>query len=111
MKSHTWTTLSLLTALLLSGGIADAATEQIISIKNHRFSPAEITLPADTKIKLVVNNQDATPEEFESYELHREKIIHGNSQATILIGPLKPGTYSFFGEFNPKTAQGHIIVK
>lgn len=105
------TMLPSLAALLLPAGIAIAATEQTISIKNHQFSPSEITVAADTRIRLVVKNLDATPEEFESYELHREKIIHGNSQATILIGPLKPGIYTFFGEFNPKTAKGRIVVK
>lgn len=82
-----------------------------IVIKNHRFEPAEIKIPADTKVKLIVDNQDSTPEEFESHDFHREKIIPGGSKATILVGPLKPGTYSFFGEFNMKTAQGKLIVE
>ena len=59
----------------------------------------------------MVKNQDATPEEFESYELNREKVIPGNTQAIIFVGPLPPGIYPFFGEFFPKTAQGKIIVK
>jgi plastocyanin len=88
-----------------------AENEFHISIKDHAFTPAELTVPAGKKVALKVNNQDATPEEFESYELNREKIINGNSTATIFIGPLEPGTYPFFGEFNPKTAQGKIIVK
>ncbi|MGD8926465.1 MAG: cupredoxin domain-containing protein, partial [Thioalkalispiraceae bacterium] len=75
------------------------------------FVPAEITIPADTKVKLVVKNQDPTPEEFESHSMHREKVIPGGRQAIIFIGPLKPGTYEFFGEFNPKTAKGRVIVK
>jgi|TARA_E500000305_G_C3855700_1_gene158205 heme/copper-type cytochrome/quinol oxidase subunit 2 len=82
-----------------------------ILIKDHLFYPDELVIPADTKVKLLVKNQDATPEEFESYELNREKVIPGNTQAIIFVGPLKPGTYPFFGEFFPKTAQGRIIVK
>lgn len=80
-------------------------------IKDHRFQPAEITLPAGKKIKLMVENQDSTPEEFESHSLNREKIIAGNGKAAIFIGPLSPGRYSFEGEFNPRTAQGIIIVE
>jgi hypothetical protein len=57
-----------------------------------------------------VHNQDPTPEEFESYELNREKIIPANSAAIVYIGPLSPGEYPFFGEFNPKTAQGVLIA-
>jgi hypothetical protein len=80
-------------------------------IKDHRFQPHELVIPAGQKIKLIVENQDPTPEEFESHPLNREKIIPGNSKATIYLGPLTSGTYPFFGEFNPKTATGHIIVK
>lgn len=82
-----------------------------VFIKNHVFVPAEITIAAGEKVKLLVINQDPTPEEFESYELNREKVIAGSSKAIIFIGPLKPGVYPFFGEFNPKSAQGLINVK
>ena len=80
-------------------------------IKDHRFQPAEITIPAGKKVKLLVENQDATPEEFDSHSLNREKVIVGNGKATIYIGPLAPGRYSFEGEFNAKTAQGAIIAQ
>ncbi|MEQ1864949.1 MAG: cupredoxin domain-containing protein [Micropepsaceae bacterium] len=80
-------------------------------IKNHKFEPSTLEIPANKKVKLVVKNQDPTPEEFESYELNREKVIAGNSQTIVFIGPLDPGTYPFFGEFNQATAQGKIVVK
>lgn len=81
-----------------------------IAIRGHLFYPAEVTIPAHTKVKLLIVNEDATPEEFESYELNREKVILGKSQTIIFIGPLKPGEYPFFGEFNISTAQGKILV-
>ena len=71
---------------------------------------AEIKVPANQRIKLSVHNQDGTPEEFESHALNREKVIAGNSKATIYIGPLEPGRYTFFGEFNEATAQGAIVA-
>lgn len=80
-------------------------------IKDHKFEPAELTIPAGVKVKLLVDNQDATPEEFESHELNREKVIPGNSQARIFVGPLDAGVYPFFGEFHEATAQGKLIVK
>ncbi|MDH5180229.1 MAG: cupredoxin domain-containing protein [Gammaproteobacteria bacterium] len=102
----------LITALTCLLPLSSQAIETFtINIKDHKFDPAEITIPANTKVKLLVQNNDATPEEFESYELHREKIIRGNSKAIIFVGPLEPGRYNFFGEFNPKTAQGFINVK
>jgi len=89
-----------------------AATPVIeIEIRDHLFFPAEVVIPADTKVKLLVRNLDPTPEEFESYELNREKVISGNSQAVIFIGPLPRGEYPFFGEFYPKTAQGKVLVE
>ena len=88
-----------------------AAPEFKIEIKNHLFFPAELTIPADTKVKLRIFNRDETNEEFESYDLNREKVIMGNSQTVIFVGPLKPGSYEFFGEFYPKTAQGKIHVE
>lgn len=97
--------------MLTIAGVAMAAPEFKIEIKNHLFYPAELKVPAHTKVKLRIFNQDATNEEFESYELNREKIILGNSQAVIFIGPLEPGEYPYFGEFNPKTAQGKIIAE
>lgn len=83
----------------------------IIEIKNHLFYPAEIIVPARKKIKLIIYNRDKTAEEFESYELNREKIIMGNRKGMVFIGPLEPGDYPFFGEFNPETAQGKIIAR
>ena len=80
-------------------------------IKNHRFEPSTITIPVDTKVRLNVKNADAEAEEFESADLSREKIIAGNSQSTIIIGPLTAGTYAFVGEYHAETAKGQIIVK
>ncbi len=82
-----------------------------IEIRDHLFHPEELRIPANTKVKLVVYNRDSTPEEFESYELNREKVIMGGRKANIFIGPLAPGVYPFFGEFNPKTAQGRVIAE
>lgn len=106
-KAQAWALL-----FLLFGPLAWAGKPVIhINIEQHLFEPSEITIPANTKVKLRVHNLDASPEEFESWELNREKVIMGNSTATIFIGPLSPGIYPFFGEFNPKTAQGKVIVE
>jgi len=96
---------------LLLTAIVHAAPIVEIEIREHLFYPAEIEIPADTKVKLVIINQDSSAEEFESYELNREKVIPGGSKGIIFIGPLNPGVYPFFGEFFPKTAQGKVIVK
>lgn len=81
-----------------------------LRIENHIFVPDVIEIPAAQKVRLMVINADPTPEEFESYELNREKVIAGGRKAAIFVGPLAPGDYPFFGEFNPKTAQGVVRV-
>lgn len=98
----------LLSATFSANAAETASDEYKIVIKDHVFTPSEVVVPAGKKIKLLVDNQDSTPEEFESKELHREKIIPGNSKATISVGPLKAGEYKFVGEFNESTAKGVI---
>jgi len=82
-----------------------------LTIKDHRFSTARLELPAGKKIKLVVKNLDPTPEEFESVKLNREKVIPGGGEIVLILGPLSPGTYDFFGEFHAETAKGEFVVK
>lgn len=82
-----------------------------IRIKNHLFYPSEVLVPANKKVKLLIINEDETPEEFESYELNREKIITGKGKGVVFIGPLSPGRYPFFGEFYPRTAQGVVVAE
>jgi hypothetical protein len=103
-------------ALCLTMGIAplvkaDDLPVFQLSIKDHRYDPPIIEIPANTKVKLVVRNLDPTPEEFESFELKREKIVAGGAEIIVFIGPLGPGTYPFFGDFNQATAQGKIVAK
>lgn len=82
-----------------------------ITIKDHVFQPSETIIPAGQKVKLVVENQDSTPEEFEGEDFDAEKIIPGNSQADIMVGPFEAGTYEFVGEFHEDTAKGALIVQ
>jgi plastocyanin len=100
-------------ALVVFPAAASVAAEAspLIVIKDHKFEPAEIRVPAGQRIKLVVENRDATPEEFESHDLRIEKVIAGGAQASIWIGPLPKGSYSFVGEFHEDSAKGRIIVE
>ncbi len=104
-----------LAALLLASATAGPAVAGKpvfeLEIRNHLFWPSELVVPAHTKVKLLITNNDPTPEEFESYELNREKVIMGRRTAVVFIGPLAPGEYPFFGEFHPKTAQGKVIAE
>jgi Cupredoxin-like domain len=104
-------TLALAVSALVHPAAQAAPPEYKLVIKDHRFMPTELEVPAGQKIRLVVENQDPTPEEFESYDLNREKIVAGNGTIVLFVGPLKPGKYEFFGEFNMATARGWLVAR
>ena len=110
-------TLLLLTGFMVAGqGLARHAlaadeVEPTLTIKDHKFEPAEVKVPAGKAIKLTVNNTDSSAEEFESSTLKVEKVIAGNSSTLIRLKPLTKGTYKFFGEYHEKTAQGVLIAE
>ncbi len=97
-------------ALAASSAFADEFEARLV-IRDHKFEPTELVVPAGKKIKLLVENQDATPEEFESNELNREKVVVGKGTITVFLGPLDAGRYPFFGDFHQETAQGVLVVK
>lgn len=113
MRGHTIAGLvaGALALVLAAGAVRAEDGGYVLTIENHRFSPEVLEVPAGEKIRLVVRNLDQTPEEFESHDLKREKIVPGGGEIIVPVGPLEPGSYSFFGEFNPKTAQGRLVAK
>jgi RPA family protein len=113
MNQRVKTTLLLFTlATALPWGLAQAADPGFrLAIKDHKFSPTQLVVPAGQKIRLTIENQDPTPEEFESYDFNREKVVPGNGRIVVFVGPLQPGKYEFFGEFNPATARGWIVAQ
>ncbi len=101
-------------ALLMSvslGAFAAEVPEFALSLEAHEFSPDRLEVPAGKKVRLVVENKDATAEEFESEALRVEKVIPGKSKGIVYVGPLKPGEYKFIGEYNEKTAHGVVVAK
>lgn len=100
-----------LTALAWAAPARPAEPEISIVIEGHRFTPPEVAAPAGQKLRLIVENRDRTPEEFESYALNREKIVAPGAKIVVYVGPLKAGRYEFFGDFNPATARGWLVVQ
>ncbi|MBL4764582.1 MAG: cupredoxin domain-containing protein [Colwellia sp.] len=90
--------------------VAAKRPEYHLALKNHLFYPAQIVIPANQKIKLVIHNHDNSVEEFDSFDLNREKVIFPQQKSTIFIGPLTVGEYNFFGEYHPNSARGKVIV-
>lgn len=104
--------LPLLLALLLPlAAVAADAPGYTLVLKNHRYVPDVLKIPANTRVKIEVINQDPTPEEFESDHFPAEKIVMPNSRISLFVGPLKPGRYGFYGDFHQPTAQGTLVVE
>jgi hypothetical protein len=105
--------LSLIVLCLAAVQTFAATDEFTLTLNNHTFEPKELTVPANKKVKILVVNQDATPAEFESKPLNREKVIPGKSTGVINVGPLKPGRYGFVEEYHETEtgAQGTIVVE
>jgi hypothetical protein len=98
-------------AMLGASTVTVLAQEFNLVIRNHKFEPEEIRVPAGKRVSLYVANEDSTPEEFDSAALKVEKVIAGGSKALVRIGPLEAGRYEFIGEFHADTAKGVVIAE
>lgn len=97
----------------LAGNPGRTAEEKsfTITIRDHRFSPETLSVPADAPFALTVVNADPTAEEFESNDFHVEKVIAGGKQMTFHLGPLTAGSYGFFGDRHADTAIGTLFAE
>ena len=89
---------------------APAASGVGFTLKDHRFSPDAVILPAGRSVDVTLINQDNTIEEFDSDDLGVEETAHPGETIHFKIGPLKPGAYDFMGEFHPVTAHGTVTA-
>jgi plastocyanin len=109
-----WMRVSIVAIALAALSVASVhavAQEFNVVIRDHKFEPQEIRVPAGKRISIYINNEDASPEEFESRTLKVEKVIPGKSKGVVRIGPLAPGRYEFIGEFHADTAKGVVIAE
>jgi hypothetical protein len=101
-----------LAAAVLTLPLATArAQDYVLTIKDHKFTPEEIKVPANKRVAITVVNDDDTAEEFDSSALKVEKVVAGHSRGVVRIGPLAPGRYPFIGEFHEATAKGVVIAE
>ncbi|WP_024871116.1 cupredoxin domain-containing protein [Tolumonas lignilytica] len=105
--------IALVGALFLSGSAPLWAADAVLTLtlKDHKFSPAEPTIPANTRVKVTIKNLDPTPAEFESHQFKAERLIPGGKEASLFIGPLKPGKYQFNDEYHEDVSKTYLIVK
>jgi hypothetical protein len=103
---------TLLTALLIAIAAPALGDQPSISIaiRDGGFAPAEIEVPIGTKIELSIRNEQQRAAEFESTALRREKVIPPGATGTVYVGPLQPGRYEFFDDFQPNN-RGFLVAK
>ena len=90
---------------------ADSPTCTVqLQLKNHRFTPNRVTVPAGQRLRIELTNLDGASEEFDSSDLKVERDLTPHGKVVFEVGPLKPGTYSFMGELHADTAQGEIVA-
>jgi hypothetical protein len=110
MKSLWFGTMAVIAAAAGTPALAAPVTVLSMTMKDHRFSPAALSAPAGQPLEIQIANEDTATEEFDSHDLRVEKLVTPHSKVTIKLGPLKPGTYRFEGEFHATTAQGSLTV-
>jgi heme/copper-type cytochrome/quinol oxidase subunit 2 len=102
----------LITALIASFTALRAEDQSFeLTLKEHKFTPSELTIPADKRVKLTIKNLDVTAAEFESHNFKAEKVIPAGGEVSLYIGPLKAGTYGFFDDFHEDETKGTLIAK
>ncbi len=105
------TSICLAAAIVLTGAAtAHAQSPVVMTLKDHHFIPDHVEIPADTRVRIEVSNQDATAGELESYDMKFEKIVVPGGTAGVFAGPLHPGTYKFFDDYHPESAVGTVTV-
>ena len=102
--------LAMILALVPAATMAQDNTASL-TLKDHRFAPAEIHVKANTPTTVTLTNEDDQAEEFDSTSLKIEKIVSGHSTGTMRWRPLRQGRYPFMGEFHSETAQGVVIAE
>jgi heme/copper-type cytochrome/quinol oxidase subunit 2 len=113
MSSRLWACIIASSVCLTLSTVSPARADDagtVILIKDGKFVPADVSVPANTKVKLIVRNQDSSMSEFESVELHREKTVAPGREITVFVGPLDAGSYEFFDDFHPQN-RGHLVAK
>ncbi len=103
--------LASLLILLGAGSVRGEPPDPEIRLEHGRFEPARLLIPANTPFRVRVTNADTVPIEFESFELHRERVVQPGETIRVYFPSLAPGSYQFFDDFNRDTPPGAIVAE
>jgi len=106
--------LAFASMLALFATLAFAAEEMLVLqlvARDGKFEPLKLEVPAGKRFKIEISNQGKSPMEFESKDLKQEKVLAAGAKSSVVINPLKPGTYTFFDEHHMDAPKGQIVAK
>lgn len=115
MRRHPGLTCAAVAAIMLAAAPlarmakADDAVVLSLVLKDHKFEPAEVHAPPNTPIEFHVKNLNDIVSEFESGDLHFEKIVPVGNEIVVHVRPQQPGKYNYYDDFHRAT-QGYLIV-
>jgi hypothetical protein len=90
---------------------AAGATVASVRFSADHFEPAKLTVPANQPFKVEVTNADKKAIEFESFDLHRERVVRPGETITVYMAPTVPGHYTFCDDFDHSVAEGAIEAR
>ena len=114
MKASAWRIAALSAAMALALAASARAEDSVtvkVSLKDHKFAPAEPTAPAGKAVTIEVSNLDTTPAEFESKTLRVEKVVPAGGTVTVKVRALTAGRYRFFDDYHEDTTEGFLVVQ
>jgi hypothetical protein len=104
------TTLALASFASLVAKAADPVTYEI-TLKNQKFAPAELKVPAGTPFIIKLKNGNDAPAEFESKDMKFEKVVAGHTEVVVKVKALPKGTFKFVDEYHEDTALGTVVAE
>jgi hypothetical protein len=103
--------VSLLVAFAARGPAGAEEEWPEVRLVDGRFQPSELTMPADAPFAIRVTNASDAAIEFESFELHRERVVQPGETILVRFAGVAAGSYNFFDDFHTSVPPGAIVVK
>jgi hypothetical protein len=102
--------LALAFAMAAGAAAAELPTYSVV-VRDGRIEPGTLAVPAGVRLRLAVRNGGTGPCEFENLALRVEKVLAPGAASTLVLPPLRPGTYLFVDEFHPDGVPLTLIAK
>ena len=94
-----------------AGARADDMPVFRLEFRDGAIAPLRVAVPAERPFKLVLDNVGASPVEFESRDLHKEKVLAPGTSSFMVIRRLAAGEYIFFDDFHLDAPQAVLVAE